>query len=160
MKNFAPLFLAFTASIASAQVTRVPLVLPTVNAPAVYFPAPAPTLVPMSMPGAVSVEIAVPLSLPARPSGYPVILPLELPSAPSPLPLPTPAIVRAAAAPVAPGVLPVVDAIPADVTARPALSELRDTVIGREPIRVRAEQAFDGRREPHHAAELPSGRIF
>lgn len=160
MKNFAPLFLALAATAASAQVTRVPLVLPTVNAHAVYFPAPTPALIPLSMPGSVSAEIAVPLSLPARPSGYPVITPLELPGVKNPLPLPTPILVKAIELETVVPVLPIVDAVEAVKPARPALNELRDTVIGREPIRVRANQAFDGRRETVREASLPSGRIF
>lgn len=159
MKKFAPLFLALAATAASAQqVVRVPLVLPTVNAHAVYFPAPAPALIPMSMPGSVTAEIAVPMILPAKPTGFPVITPLELPGVPSPLPLPTPLIV--AQAEVVTPALPIVDAVQAVIPARPALNELRDAVIGREPIRVRANQAFDGRRESSRESSLPSGRIF
>ncbi|UPT72841.1 MAG: hypothetical protein M0D55_13035 [Elusimicrobiota bacterium] len=157
MKKFAPLFLALATSAAAQQVTRVPMVLPSVNAYAVYFPAPSPALIPMSMPGSVSVEIAVPLSLPAPRPVPNAITPLSFPGAKNPFPLPTPLIV--AQAEVVPA-LPVVDAVQAVVPARPALNELRDTVIGREPIRVQANKAFDGRRETVREAALPSGRIF
>lgn len=161
MKNFAPILLVLAATTASAQqITRVPLVLPTVNAHAVYFPAPSPALIPLSMPGSVTAEIAVPLSLPSKPSGFPVITPLELPGVKNPLPLPTPLIVKAVEVEIAAPALPVVDAVEAVKPARPALNELRDTVIGREPIRVRANQAFDGRRESSRESSLPSGRIF
>jgi hypothetical protein len=160
-KKFAPIFLALGLS-AAANAAMIPLKLPTVNGYAVTMPGLS--ILPMSMPGAtyVMAEIAVPtlnalsypvsapMSLPARPVPVPVIGRTSLPGVPSPLPLPLPMVTAEVAVP-----KPITPA-----TAFNALNEMRDSMQGREPIRVTGAEVFDGRRETKRDVALPADKFF
>lgn len=95
----------------------IPMSLPTVDAE-IAVPVRVPTLI----------ERSYPISLPARP--VPANGQVILPGVPSPLPLPV--VIAVAARP---------------AVAIDSLHALRDSAIGREPIRISAGNAFDGRRE-------------
>ncbi len=170
MRKLAPLLLGLGLSAAAKAATPVAIV--KLNSTTIT------TIIPMSFPGV------------SRPA---VILPAQLPGIPSPLPLPTPAVFKPVPAALlaknfsapstggsffdwsfldkrdddgeeAAGAL-----VPADPGPKPmppagsALSELRDAIFGREPIRVHAvkpEQLFDGRRETARDVVLPNGKAL
>jgi hypothetical protein len=154
-KVLAPVLLALAGTASAALPEALPLKLPTTVV----------NTVPLIMPG-ITLEI-IPLGMPGAPSNPGVNFPAPA-IKPLPLKLPTPGAIPVVVAPVS---LPVVEAAVAVQPAAPAkelpivearaLNELRDAVHGREPIRMNADKAFDGRRETGVRAEaLPSGRIF
>jgi hypothetical protein len=176
MRKLAPLLLALGLSAAAKAATPVAIV--KINATTIT------TIVPMSFP-TVLIPSITPMSFPGvnRPT---VIAPAKLPGVPSPLPLPVPAALLAKpfSAPSTGGSFldwSFLDKrdddgeetagalVPADPGPKPmppagsALSALRDSIFGREIIRVHAvkpEQLFDGRKETARDAVLPNGKIL
>jgi hypothetical protein len=154
--NLKPLFAAALALgfTAPAFAAGAPLKLPTVHGYAVTMPGIVVHEVPMSMPGAsFSVAAAVPapgLAVSALPA--PAIrwkaTAIERAAAVQPLA----PLVPAAAAAKAPAQVPA----PAPAS---ALDELRDSAVGREPIRTVEGAAFDGRRSARES-DLPGARFF
>ena len=178
IRKIAPLLLALGLSGAAKAASPVAIVKVNVTTISTIVS------LPMSFPGALNPSIT-PMSFPgvSRPT---VIAPAKLPGVPSPLPLPVPAALLAKnfSAPStggsfldwsfldkrdddgdeAAGAL-----VPADPGPKPmppagsALSALRDSIFGREIIRVHAvkpEQLFDGRKETARDAVLPNGKIL
>lgn len=122
-----------------------PMILPGVSAPALNLPGvnslnAIATLTPTL--NASVLPAPSPISLPSRPA--PAIEPVRLPSAPSALPVPVPVKLD--------------DIAPAKTTTE-SLNDLRDTVLGRDPIRMPGN-LFDGRRETMRELELPSNRYL
>lgn len=143
-KTLAPLLLVLGLTSANAQIisAKLPMKLPTPLGNIVPVIMPGVSIIPMSLPTVDAeivtpvrmptfIEAPIPMSLPSRP--VPVNGRIILPGVPSPLPLPT--VIAVAARPQKPAL------------AFNALNEMRDSAIGREPIRVNAGDVFDGRRE-------------
>lgn len=146
-KTLAPVLLVLGLSF-SAKAAPAPFKLPTTLGNIAPMIMPGVSIIPLSLP-TVNAEIvtpirvptfidgSLPLSLPSRP--VPVNGRIILPGVPSPLPLPT--VIAVAARPQRPAI------------AFNALNEMRDSAIGREPLRVDAAKVFDGRRESARAAD-------